>query len=136
MFHRGRYRQAAHQFEVAIAEDPNNWEAHWWLGLTMREMRDYDGCLDHFRVAIRLHDDPDWVARVRVDVGLVWELRGDRDKALVEYDLALRARPGYADAIKARERLKERREALKEREDDKDKGHRGNKGKRRSERDD
>lgn len=112
---RGHTRKAIREFQKAIEADPRNWEAQYYLGIAYRDLHEYDHCLDYFHSAIRLHDEPEWVARVRVDIGFVWEMRGNRNRALEEYNLALKVRPDYEDAIQARARLK----ANKRGEDDK-----------------
>lgn len=128
-FERGQYRKAIQQFELAIAEDPANWEAHYYLGESYRELRDFDRCLVHYnRCRDLCHDDPNWVARVEFGVGVVFERRGDFRNARSHYELALVAVPDYGPAKNARAHLLAKR--FKERQDDEDNDRHPGRGKK------
>ncbi len=122
-YERGHYRKAIQQLELAVAKDPSNWEAHYYLGECYRELRDWDRCLVHYqRVHDMRRDDPVWVAKVEFSIGFVHERRGHLVKAREHYDLALVAVPNYEPAVKGKTRVA----AKKYRDDDTPRG----KGKR------
>lgn len=124
-YERGHYRKAIQQLELAIAEDPSNWEAHFYLAESYRELRDYDHCLTQYQQVRDLrHDDPSWVARTEFSIGLVFERRGEPERAREHYELALTAVPNYEPAMQGKARLVSK----KNRDNDED-NHRG-KGKR------
>jgi tetratricopeptide (TPR) repeat protein len=123
-FERGQYRKAIQQFELAVAKDPNNWEAHYYLGESYRELRDYDRCLVHYHKVRDLSpSDAVWVARVEVSIGTVYERRGNWAKAREHYEFALVAVPGYEPARVAKGRMLSKK--FKEKSDDDDDHRRG-----------
>ncbi|HXF48184.1 MAG TPA: tetratricopeptide repeat protein [Verrucomicrobiae bacterium] len=105
-YNRGHYRKAIQQFELALAKDPSNWEAHFYLGECYRELRDWDRCLSHYhRVRDLRPGERVWVAKVEFSIGLVHERRGHLAKAHEHYDLALVAVPDFEPAVKGKSRL-------------------------------
>jgi TolA-binding protein len=106
-YERGHYRKAIQQFELALAKDPSNWEAHFYLGECYRELRDWDRCLSHYhRVRDLRPGERVWVAKVEFSIGLVHERRGHLAKAHEHYDLALLPRnTGMTTARAARENV-------------------------------
>ena len=105
-YERGHYRKAIQQFELALAKDPDNWEAHFYLGECYRELRDWDRCLSHYhRVRDLRPGEPVWVAKLEFSIGLVHERCGRVAKAREHYDLALVAVPNYEPAVKGKARV-------------------------------
>jgi len=104
-YERGHYRKAIHQFELAIAEDRSNWEAHYYLAECYRALREYDPCLRHYHIVLELRSEPAWVARVEYKIGWVHEGRGKYKDARLHYERALAAAPGYEPAKRAKARL-------------------------------
>ena len=105
-YERRHYRKAIRQFELAVAQDPSNWEAHFYLGECYRELRDWDRCLVHYRKVRGLHPgERVWVAKVEFSIGLVHERRGHFSKAHEHYELALVAVPNYQPAVKGKSRV-------------------------------
>lgn len=105
-YERGHYRKAIQQFELAIAKNPNNWEAHYYLAESYRELRDYDRCLVHYHKVRDLNPhDRVWVAKVQVGIGFVHERRGDWRKAREHYELALISMPDYEPARMGKSRI-------------------------------
>ncbi|HLG93296.1 MAG TPA: tetratricopeptide repeat protein [candidate division Zixibacteria bacterium] len=105
-YERRHYRKAIQQFELALAKDPSNWEAHFYLGECYRELRDWDRCLAHYhRVRDLRPVERVWVAKVEFSIGLVHERRGHLAKAREHYDLALVAVPNFEPAVKAKARV-------------------------------
>ncbi len=128
-YERGHFRKAVQQFELAIAKDPNNWEAHYYLAESYRELHDFDRCLVHYHKVRDLHhDDPHWVARVEFGIGLVFERRGNLRDARHHFELALVSDPGFEPAKRGRDRLVVRRFKDRHDDDDDDDNHRHNRG--------
>jgi len=127
-YERGHYRKAIRQFELAIAKDPDNWEAHFYLAECYRELRDFDRCLVHYDRVREMHeDDPRWTARVEFGIGIVFEQRGDFQKARTHFELALVANPGYEPAQRAKLRLTSKKFKHQDEEDDRRHQGRGKK---------
>lgn len=112
---RGNYAKAAKEFNKAIAADPNNWEAHFYLGVTYhRWKRYYDSC-EYFRTAIDLnHTDNRWVSKVRVHLGVSLEYVGNYEEAQNEYKLAVTLNPDNKEAYDRLEKLKAKKKPQKE----------------------
>lgn len=117
-YERGHYRKAIVQFELAIAKDPSNWEAHFYLAECYRELREYDPCLKHYRIVLELRSEPAWAARVEYKIGWVYERRGKYKEARSHYELALAAVPSHREAKEAKRRLESKK--YKDRGDDDD----------------
>ncbi|MGE5692807.1 MAG: tetratricopeptide repeat protein [Candidatus Zixiibacteriota bacterium] len=130
-YERGHYRKAIHQFELAIAEDRSNWEAHYYLAECYRALREYDPCLRHYRIVLELRSEPAWVARVEYKIGWVYERRGKYGDARSHYELALSAEPSHREAKEAKRRLESKK--YKDRGDKDDKDDRGRRGKGKKE---
>ena len=125
-YERGHYRKAIQQFELAIAKDPDNWEAHFYLAECYRELRDFDRCLVHYDRVREMHeDDPRWTARVEFGIGVVFEQRGDFQKARTHFELALVANPDYEPARRAKLRLASKKFKYQDNDDDDDRRHPG-----------
>ncbi|MGH8003472.1 MAG: tetratricopeptide repeat protein [Limisphaerales bacterium] len=123
-YERGHYRKAIVQFELAIAKDPSNWEAHYYLADCYRELREYDPCLKHYHIVLELRSEPVWVARVEYKIGWVHERRGKYKDARSHYELALVAVPNHQEAKQGKARLSSKK--YKDRDDDDDdRGRRG-----------
>lgn len=54
LYQQNRYRQAADEFRAALAEDPNDAEAHAFLAECLTELSDLDGALREAEEAVRL----------------------------------------------------------------------------------
>jgi len=104
-YERGHYRKAIVQLELAISKDRDNWEAHYYLAECYRELREYDPCLNHYRIVLDLRPEPVWVARVEYNVGWVYERQGNYSDARSHYELSLVAAPSSEPAKKAKVRL-------------------------------
>lgn len=111
---RGNYPKAAKEFDRAIAADPNNWEAHFYLGVTYQRWRHYHESVRPFRTAIELNrDDYRWVSKVRVHLGVTLEYTGNYEEARNEYNLAVTLNPDNKEAVSRLEKLKEKKKSVK-----------------------
>ncbi len=106
---RGNYAKAMHEFNKAIEADPNNWEAHYYRGITYQKWHRYRESVPEFKMAIELNKNDDiWVSRVRVSLGYSYELKGDLVEADGEYKIAVGLDPKNKAAFKAQQRIKDK----------------------------
>ncbi|HKZ22640.1 MAG TPA: tetratricopeptide repeat protein [candidate division Zixibacteria bacterium] len=116
---RGNYAKAAKEFNKAIAADPNNWEAHYYLGLTYHRWKRYHESVNSYRAAIDLNrNDNRWVSKVRFNIGLALEYAGKYEEARNEYKLAVTLNPENRDAYNRLEKLKAKKKLQKEQKKD------------------
>lgn len=127
-YERAHYRKAIVQFELAIAKNRSNWEAHYYLAECYRELREYDPCLKHYRIVLELRSEPAWVARVEYKIGWVHEKRRKYREARSHYELALAAVPNHREAREAKRRLESKK--YRDWEDDDDDDRRRGRGKK------
>ncbi len=126
-YERGHYRKAIVQFELAIAKDHSNWEAHYYLAECYRELREYDPCLRHYHIVLELRSEPVWVARIEYKMGWVYERQRKYKDARSHYDLALTAVPSHREAKEAKRRLESKKYKDRDDKDDRDRRGRGKK---------
>ncbi|HSG98459.1 MAG TPA: tetratricopeptide repeat protein [candidate division Zixibacteria bacterium] len=90
-FHKGQYKQAVKHFEKAIEKNHRHWEAHYYLGVAHREMRDYRVAQHRLELALQNapSDDKKVKARIYVALGITWESAGDPSKAQTNFALAV-----------------------------------------------
>lgn len=65
----GRYRDAAAWFSVALNLRPQVAVRHFWLGMALHQVGEYDGALRHLQRAIQL--DPDVQTGFAIEAGIV-----------------------------------------------------------------
>jgi len=96
---KGHFKQAAEQFHLAIQKDPNNWEAHYWLGLTYQRWKRYRESTDYFILAIDMNPrDKVWVSKCRMHLGITFEYQGRFRDAEREYQLSVTLNPKNREA--------------------------------------
>lgn len=83
----GEFRRAVDTYNEALSLTPRYAYVEYNLGLTLLRMNRFSGARDAFRAALAL--DPN-LARAHTALGLSYALEGDRDKAQIEYDRALK----------------------------------------------
>jgi tetratricopeptide (TPR) repeat protein len=104
-YRQGQHRLAMLEFKLAVKLYPGHWQAHYYLADSYRILGFYDLCLAHYDRVLVLYPRPIWVARVEFNIGTVYEKRGSYRLAGLHYDRALKARPGFGPAQKAKFRL-------------------------------
>lgn len=96
---RGQYKQAVHDFELALQKDHKSWEAHYYLGLTYQRWKRHFDAVRYYRLALGLNSsDQIWCSKVRVYVGTSLEYLGKYWDAEKEYQLAMTLDPGNKEA--------------------------------------
>ena len=91
----GDFEAAKVDLEAVLAEDGENAEAHFKLGLIFFNLGDYEVARDHFNTSLSL--EPDRAAAVHHNLGVLAYQAGDMDAAIAEFQSALEADPDDAD---------------------------------------
>jgi tetratricopeptide (TPR) repeat protein len=76
---KGKCDKAIHEFNKALAKNPNNFEALYWLGVAEGMCGYYSRAYDRLMLALRYSPNKGWEARVSATIGLVL-LLSDRDR--------------------------------------------------------
>lgn len=90
LFRVGDQEESLRQAKMALAETPNNAEAHKNAALALEEMRKFDAAEHEFREALRIKPDYE---KVRFDLGILFFAKGDIQGAINEYSKALAMDP-------------------------------------------
>ena len=101
----GNEKKALKKFRKAIKKNPYNFEAHYWLGIISRDRQEWKEANNHFAQSVQFCPAGRWEARIRVDWGYQFEMRGQKGMAAKQYDLALLADPDFREAQGARKRV-------------------------------
>jgi len=86
-------------YQKEIRFTPSDYHAHYNLGIVYFNQTDYANAEEEFRITLSLRPD---YSRAYFGLGMVREVQGEREKAIIYYQRALAGEPGL-DA--ARERL-------------------------------
>jgi tetratricopeptide (TPR) repeat protein len=76
---KGHCDKAMHEFNKALAKNPNNFEALYWLGVAEGMCGYYSRSYDRLMLALKYSPNKGWEARVNATIGLVL-LLSDRDE--------------------------------------------------------
>lgn len=100
LFKEGQYAEAQQQLEAALKLDRNNAWVYYNLGLIYLEQKNWQLALDNFDLAAtRDRIVPDWIATwARIKRGNAYDAKGDRGKAVNEYQKAIQAGSNYDNA--------------------------------------
>jgi len=77
-FDSGNYQAAATHFASLLERDPTNAEAHYWLGRSQMELRDYAKAAASFEQAVQLHPT---MLDGYIHAAAAYEALGERNKA-------------------------------------------------------
>jgi len=106
-YYNGKYKQARKHCEKAIKFNHSNWEAHYYLGLTMQKKREYAVAVEALGVSLKYSPENRLVrSELHLAIGYSWEKLGNAKKAGTEYSLAIQYNPENQEAIEARNRMK------------------------------
>lgn len=98
-FREGQYAEAQQQLEAALKLDRSNSWIYYNLGLLFLEQRNYQLALDNFQAALDGNLKPSWIeAWAHIKRGNALDARGDRARAVNEYNKALQTGINYDNA--------------------------------------
>jgi aminopeptidase N len=98
-FREGQYAEAQQQLEAALKLDRSNSWIYYNLGLLYLEQRNYQQALDNFQAALDGNLKPSWIeAWARIKRGNALDARGDRARAVNEYNKAVQSGINYDNA--------------------------------------
>lgn len=107
LYYQGKYDQAVKHFVHSIANDRENWETYYFLGLTQQKQERYDRSIGSFNNSVRYAPpDREVLARINLALGESWEQSGYLDRATDKYSQAVRLNPKLDSAKVALERIK------------------------------
>ena len=98
----GLYAEAQQQFEAALKLDRSNSWVYYNLGLLYLEQRNWQLALDNFDAALNGTLKPSWIeVWAHIRKGNAYDARGDRNKAVYEYNKAVQSGIDYDGALAA-----------------------------------
>ncbi len=101
-FREGQYAEAQQQLEAALKLDRSNSWIYYNLGLLFLEQRNYQLALDNFQAALDGNLKPSWIeAWAHIKRGNAMDARGDRARAVNEYNKAIQTGINYDNSAAA-----------------------------------
>jgi len=100
LFKDGQYAEAQQQLESALKLDRNNAWVYYNLGLIYFEQKNWQLALDNFQAALdSVSSKPAWIDTwAHIKRGNAYDAKGDRGKAVNEYQKAVQAGSDYDNA--------------------------------------
>ncbi|MEK6281513.1 MAG: M1 family aminopeptidase [Acidobacteriota bacterium] len=96
----GLYAEAQQQFEAALKLDRSNSWVYYNLGLLYLEQRNWQLALDNLEASLNGQLKPSWIeVWARIKRGNAYDAKGDRNKAVYEYNKAVQSGINYDDAM-------------------------------------
>ncbi|HKO63090.1 MAG TPA: M1 family aminopeptidase [Pyrinomonadaceae bacterium] len=96
----GLYAEAQQQFEAALKLDRSNSWVYYNLGLLYLEQRNWQLALDNFDASLNGTLKPSWIeVWAHIKKGNAYDARGDRNKAVYEYNKAVQSGIDYDGAL-------------------------------------
>lgn len=88
------------QYQQALKANPESSLAHYRIGEVLFAQRNYQASVDAFRAALRGDDDPPWTeVWSHIQIGKIFDLTGQRDRAVNEYRLAVQTNDNTQGAV-------------------------------------
>ncbi|MCM1294550.1 MAG: tetratricopeptide repeat protein [Muribaculaceae bacterium] len=88
-FRAGRYEDAAAQFDSMIAQFPGNALLHNDMAATCNKLGRYDDAIEHARIVLHDIGDKSQYSAAQYNAGVAYEKKGDFQRALANYKLAV-----------------------------------------------
>lgn len=100
LFKEGQYAEAQQQLESALKLDRNNAWVYYNLGLVYFEQKNWQMALDNFQASLdAFSSKPAWIDTwARIKRGNAFDAKGDRARAVSEYQKAVQAGSDYDNA--------------------------------------
>ncbi|MEE9442304.1 MAG: tetratricopeptide repeat protein [candidate division Zixibacteria bacterium] len=103
----GKYKQASKHFIRAISKNKDNWEAHYYLGLTLQKQGRFDQAIGSFKYSQKYAPKDNLIrSRICYSLALSWENEGYFARAGELYTQVLSLNPKHAKAKAGIERTK------------------------------
>jgi len=110
----GRIESAFQVLRHAIGARPADADIRLHLGIAYRRSGEYAEARKHVKMALQVRDkDRLWLAQCYTELARCWELQGNSEEAIMAYQMALGAHPGYRDAKFGIGRATAHRDAVK-----------------------
>jgi len=88
------------QYQQALKANPESSLASYRIGEVLFTQRNYQASVDAFRNALRGDDDPPWTeVWSHIQIGKIFDLTGQRDRAVNEYRLAVQTNDNTQGAV-------------------------------------
>jgi tetratricopeptide (TPR) repeat protein len=95
----GLYAEAQQQFEAALKLDRSNSWVYYNLGLLYLEQRNWAQAIDNFQASLAGTLKPSWIeVWAHIKSGNAYDAKGDRNRAVSEYNKALQSGINYDNA--------------------------------------
>lgn len=102
----GLYAEAQQQFEAALKLDRSNSWVYYNLGLLYLEQRNWQLALDNFEAALIGTMKPTWIeVWAHIKKGNAYDAKGNRERAVYEYNKAVQSGINYDDALAVAKRF-------------------------------
>lgn len=105
-----KYKEAEAIFRQIIEMEPNNYRAHYNLGIAYFNLHKIELAIKSYEIALKLK--PDYKHCI-YNLGLVYEELGNYKKALEYYEKALEIDPMFTYALQARYDVRNKMDSLK-----------------------
>ncbi|MFZ0962510.1 MAG: M1 family aminopeptidase [Terriglobia bacterium] len=94
------YLDAIKQYQEVLKLSPNSSLAHYRLGEIHFKLRNYNAAMEEFRRSLDGDLDPKWIeVWVHLELGRIFDVTGQRDRALNEYQRALQTNDNTQGAL-------------------------------------
>jgi len=94
------YLEAIKQYQAVLDLNKNSSLAHYRLGEVFFKLRNYNAAMEEFRRALDGDLDPKWIeVWTHLELGKIFDVTGQRDRALNEYQRALQTNDNTQGAL-------------------------------------
>jgi aminopeptidase N len=94
------YLEAIKQYRTVLDQNKNSSLAHYRIGDVLFKLHDYSAAMESFRAALNGDLDPKWIdVWSHLTLGKIFDVTGQRDRALNEYQRALQTRDNSQGAL-------------------------------------
>jgi aminopeptidase N len=94
------YLEAMKQYQEVLQLNPNSSMAHYKIGEILFKLRNYNACMEEFRRTLDGDLDPKWTeVWSHLMLGEIFDVTGQRDRALNEYQRALQTNDNTQGAL-------------------------------------
>ncbi len=88
------------QYQDALKVNPESSLASYRIGEVLFQQRNYQASVNAFRDALRGDDDPPWTeVWSHIEIGMIFDVTGQRDRAVNEYRLAIQTNDNTQGAV-------------------------------------